>query len=207
MSGELRGELSGEFTGKYTDSGRAGRWLVDRFFTAVGDLVRAARVPAGARVLEAGCGAGYSTQRIRAMLPDATDLLACEIESAHASAAQARNPAVAVTQASIYAAPHPDRSFDLVLLLEVLEHLHDPHACLRELHRISRGRVIVSTPREPLWRALNLCRGKYWRDLGNTPGHVRHWSTRALIGEVSGLFEVEAVRTPVPWTMLLLRPR
>ena len=42
--------------------------------------------------------------------------------------------------------------------------------------------LLVSVPREPLWRGLNMARGAYMRDLGNTPGHVNHWSKRALRG-------------------------
>ncbi len=33
-----------------------------------------------------------------------------------------------------------------------------------------------SVPREPLWRGLNMARGAYWGALGNTPGHLNHWS-------------------------------
>ena len=35
-------------------------------------------------------------------------------------------------------------------------------------------------PREPLWRGLNMARGAYLKDLGNTPGHVNHWSKRSF---------------------------
>ena len=38
--------------------------------------------------------------------------------------------------------------------------------------------LLVSVPREPLWRGLNLARGSYLRELGNTPGHLNHWSKR-----------------------------
>ena len=40
--------------------------------------------------------------------------------------------------------------------------------------------LLVSVPREPLWRALNVARGAYLRELGNTPGHVNHWSKRGV---------------------------
>jgi len=60
-------------------------------------------------------------------------------------------------------------------------------------------------PREPIWRALNLARGKYVRDLGNTPGHLGHWSRRGFLELLGGRLEVVAVRTPLPWTMALCR--
>ena len=61
-------------------------------------------------------------------------------------------------------------------------------------------------PREPIWRLLNLARGKYVAELGNTPGHVQHWSSAAFLRLVRRYFEVLAVRTPLPWTMALCRP-
>ena len=65
--------------------------------------------------------------------------------------------------------------------------------------------AIVSVPREPLWRALNLGRLKYLRDLGNTPGHLQHWSRRSFLSFLERRLEVVAVRSPVPWTMALCR--
>jgi len=63
----------------------------------------------------------------------------------------------------------------------------------------------VSVPREPLWRGLNMARGAYWRDLGNTPGHVNHWSKRGFVSLLSCVGVVEEVRSPFPWTVVLVR--
>jgi hypothetical protein len=62
-------------------------------------------------------------------------------------------------------------------------------------------------PREPLWRLLNMARGRYWRDLGNTPGHLQHWSSEGLRALLMRHVEVRLVRTPLPWTMALCRRR
>jgi hypothetical protein len=63
----------------------------------------------------------------------------------------------------------------------------------------------VSVPREPLWRALNVARGAYLAQLGNTPGHVNHWSKRAFVSLLGRYGEVVEARSPFPWTMLLVR--
>jgi hypothetical protein len=57
------------------------------------------------------------------------------------------------------------------------------------------------------WRMLNVARGAYVRDLGNTPGHVNHWSKRAFVSLLSRHGEVIEARSPFPWTMLLVRVR
>jgi 2-polyprenyl-3-methyl-5-hydroxy-6-metoxy-1,4-benzoquinol methylase len=99
----------------------------------------------------------------------------------------------------------PDRSFDLAAAIEVLEHVPDPERTLAEMARVAGRHLLVSVPREPLWRALNLARGAYVRDLGNTPGHLNHWSKRGFIRTVARHGEIAQARSPFPWTMLLVR--
>jgi 2-polyprenyl-3-methyl-5-hydroxy-6-metoxy-1,4-benzoquinol methylase len=98
-----------------------------------------------------------------------------------------------------------DDEFDLAAAIEVLEHVPDPAATLAEMARVARRHLLVSVPREPLWRGLNMARGAYLRDLGNTPGHVNHWSKRAFVSLLSRYGTVEEARSPFPWTMLLVR--
>lgn len=87
----------------------------------------------------------------------------------------------------------------------MLEHLERPEDALRILREVAKGWVILSVPREPLWRIMNMARGKYLGDLGNTPGHVQHWSHRGFVEMVSRHLEIVSVRLPMPWTMLLCR--
>ena len=98
-----------------------------------------------------------------------------------------------------------DSEFDLVSAIEVLEHVPEPEATVAEMARVARRHLLVSVPREPLWRALNVARGAYLRDLGNTPGHVNHWSKRDFVSLLSRHGTVEEARSPFPWTMLLVR--
>ena len=95
--------------------------------------------------------------------------------------------------------------FDMASAIEVLEHVPDPETTLAEMARVARRHLLVSVPREPLWRMLNVARGAYVRDLGNTPGHVNHWSKRGFVQLLSRYGTVEEARSPFPWTMLLVR--
>jgi len=94
---------------------------------------------------------------------------------------------------------------ELVVCCEVLEHLADPGRGLEVLASLARPWLIASVPREPLWRALNLARLSYVDELGNTPGHVNHWSRREFVRFLTSSFEVIEVRSPTPWTMALCR--
>ena len=95
--------------------------------------------------------------------------------------------------------------FDLACAIEVLEHVPDPEHTLAEMARCAERHLLVSVPREPLWRGLNMARGAYWSDLGNTPGHLNHWSRRSFVRLLSRHGQVVEVRSPFPWTMLLVR--
>ena len=67
--------------------------------------------------------------------------------------------------------------------------------------------LLVSVPREPLWRALNVGRGAYVRQLGNTPGHVNHWSKAGFLRMLERHGDVLEARSPFPWTMVLVAVR
>ena len=88
----------------------------------------------------------------------------------------------------------------------MLQLVADPRRALAEAARVARAGVIVTVPREPLWRILNVARGTYIRALGNTPGHLHHWSQRAIVDLVSSRARVVAVRAVTPWTLILARP-
>ena len=51
-----------------------------------------------------------------------------------------------------------------------------------------------------------MARAKYVTSLGNTPGHVQHWSSADFLRLVGRYCEIVAVRRPLPWTMVLCRP-
>jgi 2-polyprenyl-3-methyl-5-hydroxy-6-metoxy-1,4-benzoquinol methylase len=140
------------------------------------------------------------------MLPQA-ELHACDVEERLIEAAQANNPQVPITLQSIYELHAQDRFYDLVIAMEVLEHLEEPARALNELVRVADPWLIVSVPREPIWRVLNMARGKYLSDLGNTPGHIQHWSQRSFTRLVGGFADVVTVLAPLPWTVVLARRR
>ena len=98
-----------------------------------------------------------------------------------------------------------DDDFDMATAIEVLEHVPEPERTLAEMARVARRWLLVSVPREPLWRGLNVARGAYWGSLGNTPGHVNHWSKRGFVSLLSRYGSVEEARAPFPWIMLLVR--
>jgi SAM-dependent methyltransferase len=98
-----------------------------------------------------------------------------------------------------------DGEFDMATAIEVLEHVPEPEETLREMARVAERYLLVSVPREPIWRMVNMARGAYWKSFGNTPGHVNHWSKVSFKSLLTQYGAVEEMRSPFPWTMLLVR--
>jgi SAM-dependent methyltransferase len=203
-----------DFAHKYTEegSGKIGGMLIDNYFKAVSQLFITTNVPARtqAKAIEIGCGEGFSTQRLRKLLPGNVQLEASEYVANLVPRAEQNNPGTTVTQESIYDTKHANESFDLVFLLEVLEHLDYPDKGLSELSRIVKkdGYLILGVPREPLWCMLNMARGTHLKRFGNTPGHLNHWSTFTLKRYIEKHFgPVQAVKTPLPWTLVVAQKR
>ena len=182
---------------KYASKNPVERRLMAGFFRSM-DLALPRTSPA--RILEVGVGEGEVTARLAERWPDAfftaVDLPDPELAQ-HWSAAT-----FAPIFGDIGRLPFADDTFDLVLAIEVLEHVTSPALALREIARVARRDVVLSVPREPIWRAANLARGKYLSDRGNTPGHINHWSSKSFSQLVGQDLTVVAVTRPFPWTMV-----
>ena len=178
------------------------RRLIDRFYERLRSVVE----PLGAEsLLDAGCGEGETLSRLAEALPDRVTAVDISQEAVEFTAR--RHPSVEVSRESVHDLPYPDDAFDLVLCLEVLEHLDDPAAALAELARVSRRDVVVSVPHEPWFRAGSLVRGKYVRELGNHPEHVNHWSAAGMRAFVDQrMAPVTQIRS-FPWLIAHARPR
>jgi ubiquinone/menaquinone biosynthesis C-methylase UbiE len=188
---------------KYGTTNPVARRLVARFLRELDGLVDRA-VPE--ELLDVGCGEGIVTERMvrRRGLTRAVGLDR-ESPRLRAEWAARGSDALTFTTGDATALPFADGAFDLVTCIEVLEQVPDAAAALRELRRVARRHVLVSVPREPLWRALNLARGAYVRERGNSPGNVHHFSRRAFVELCREAGEPVAVVTPLPWTIVLVR--
>lgn len=161
-----------------------------------------------ARCHEVGCGEGFWTIALarRGLATRGTDFSERVIALARENAQRA-GISVPFAARSIYELNPPGDRENLILCCEVLEHLERPADAMEILSQLAAPHLIVSVPREPLWRLLNCARGKYLTCLGNTPGHLQHWSKTSFLRFVERWFVIEAVRTPLPWTMALCRAR
>ncbi len=192
------GTIAGNYYDKYGSRNPIVRYLMSGFTGAFTSLLSGIEVNT---VHEVGCGEGHLTDLIaqRQVKITASDFSRAVIDEAMAINRRAN---VTYKVKSVYDLDEEDAA-DLVVCCEVLEHLDDPKRALAVLRRMAHRYAILSVPREPIWRIMNMCRGKYLLDLGNTPGHFQHWSASAFQHLISRYFEIRVVKTPLPWTMLL----
>jgi 2-polyprenyl-3-methyl-5-hydroxy-6-metoxy-1,4-benzoquinol methylase len=160
-------------------------------------------------VLDVGCGEGVLTAqwaRRQSPAPPAR-VVGIDLEDPKLEAEWAvrGRPNLEFRAMRVEALEFADREFELVAATEVLEHVDEPERALAEMARVAGGWLLVSVPHEPLWRALNLARGAYLRELGNTPGHLNHWTRRGFVSLLARHGDVVETRSPFPWTMLLVR--
>jgi 2-polyprenyl-3-methyl-5-hydroxy-6-metoxy-1,4-benzoquinol methylase len=157
-------------------------------------------------VLDVGCGEGVLTHQWATQLGERRIVgIDLDDEKLQAEWATRRRPNLEYRTLAAEHMPFADGEFDMACAIEVLEHVPDPEHTVAEMARVARRHLLVSVPREPLWRMLNMARGAYIADLGNTPGHVNHWSKRSFVRLLSQHGEVVEKRSPFPWTMLLVR--
>ncbi len=205
MSGTVTRDAEGTVTGntydKYGSTNPVVRRLMAGFERTLAELFR----QAGPRsLLDVGCGEGVLTQRWAQRLAGRVVGIDLEDPVIQAEWEKRRAPNLEYRVMKAENLPFADDEFDMACAIEVLEHVPDPEHTVAEMARVASGHLLVSVPREPLWRGLNMARGAYLRDLGNTPGHVNHWSKRSFTDLLSRHGEVVEARSPFPWTMLLV---
>jgi len=191
---------------KYGSSNPIVKWMMKGFESSLSDLIPQ---PLPQSIHEVGCGEGYWVLRWieQGISARGSDFSKHVIKLAQENASARGFLPSLFESRSIYDLDAEHDSADLMVCCEVLEHLEHPEEGLQALQRVVTRHLIVSVPQEPLWRLLNLARGKYLAHYGNTPGHIQHWSKRGFALLVSEYFEIVEIRNPLPWTMLLCRPR
>jgi 2-polyprenyl-3-methyl-5-hydroxy-6-metoxy-1,4-benzoquinol methylase len=200
---DAEGTVTGNTYDKYGSTNPVVRRLMAGFERTLGELFTQADPQS---LLDVGCGEAVLTYKwAQRLAPRRVVGIDLEDPSIQAEWEQRKAPNLEYRIMKAERMPFADSEFDVATAIEVLEHVPDPAHTVAEMARVAERWLLVSVPREPLWRAVNLARGAYVKDLGNTPGHVNHWSKRSFVSLLGRHGEVVEARSPFPWTMLLVR--
>jgi 2-polyprenyl-3-methyl-5-hydroxy-6-metoxy-1,4-benzoquinol methylase len=200
---DSEGTVTGNTYDKYGSTNPVVRRLMAGFERTLDELFSAA---APTSLLDVGCGEGVLTQKwAQRLAPNRVVGLDLEDPVLQQEWTTRTEPNLEYRVQKAERLPFADGEFDVATAIEVLEHVPDPEHTVAEMARVAQRHLIVSVPREPLWRGLNMARGAYLKDLGNTPGHLNHWSKRSFTALLARHGDVVEARSPFPWTMLLVR--
>lgn len=186
------------FQAKYRDRSRLVQYANRQFLRTIDSLVASAKPKT---VLDAGCGEGMTLQYLQPRSSFRAVGLDLDPARLQLGAADPATPPLVCGNGEEL--PFPDGAFEMVMVLEVLEHVGRPERALREAHRVCTRYLLASVPNEPWWHIGNLLRLKYVRQLGNTPEHINHWTLPGFKRFVGRHFRVTKIATPVLWTVLL----
>ena len=186
-----RQNIGQELTGKYTSRNIFKKLLIKHYFNTIHKTIKDLKIRT---VLEIGCGAGFSTQYLKKMF---YSLEASDWDYSLVKQARLRNPTISIKIETIYNLFRDINSFDLVIVLEVLEHLKMPLAALREIQRVSNHYVLFSVPHEPLWSIAHAC--NFRDDLE----HIWHWTGEDFVNLIGQYFTIIKRVTSFPWQIIL----
>ncbi len=170
-------------------------------------------VPPQGAILDVGCGNGAILSLVRSL--GAWKLTGVESSRSAVSIARSRGLDVRLGDATAdLLALFPPRSFDLILCIEVIEHVYNPRGLLRQVHTLlrSKGRLLLTTPYHGYWKNLAIAllgRGdRHYNPLWDC-GHIKFWSRRTLSAVLTetGYRDVQfygAGRIPWLWKSMVL---
>ena len=97
----------------------------------------------GRRILDIGCGLGMYVEKFRQF---SDEVYGVDVDADKVAEASERLPNIVESPAEVL--PFPDSSFDVIMLHEVIEHVDDDRASIREAYRCLKpgGQIIIYAP-------------------------------------------------------------
>ncbi len=193
--------IPGNYYNKHTTKNPLVRLMMTHFHKTLDSFFTTTKAKT---VLDVGCGEGYTTHFLKSQHPEIS-ICALDVEENIIALAKQLHGGIDFRQGDIHQLHFPDKSFDIVMANEVLEHLDDPDVALEEIKRVAKKYCLVSVPHEPFFRIANMARLRYLGDLGNTPGHVQNFTKRQFESILKRHFAKVEICTSMFWNIALCR--
>lgn len=196
-------EISSNYS-KYLTKNPIKRRMLNNFLQKIATTISEKEF---ARLADIGCGEGLvinylaTNSLINPIIATGVDLSAEALRQA-----KKRNPSSKFIRANAMDLPLEDCSYELVISLEMMEHIQPPDNALKELLRVTKDRLIISVPDEPLFSYLRMLSGQDVAKLGKHPEHVNFWNRQTLadfLRKRAKGFTVK-VDTSTPWLIATL---
>lgn len=153
-------------------------------------------VPGGGKLLEVGCSVG---RFLYACKNAGWDVSGLDISQRAVELAQQVLHESQIHCGTLDKTPWPDNTFDMITIWEVIEHVHDPLAMVRNAARLIKagGYLAVSTPDWGAWAVRRHPKENYW-----PPFHLLFFNEQSIrkLMSLAGLEIVTIVRNTIPWS-------
>lgn len=184
---------------KYTNKNIIQRLLIKNFLNKVSEIIEEIDVQ---NILDAGCGEGFITRLILDKKPN-LKITGLDINKNVFEKFKEKAPEAKFILGDICDLPFPNNQFDLIIALEVLEHVKDFEKAISELKRVTKKYCLISVPYEPYFRIGNFLREKNFKLLGADPDHCNFWNKKIFSNLINNYFKILKIKTPFPWIIIL----
>lgn len=192
---------------KHTTKNPVRRYFIENFLSSLSNEVLDLKPT---KVLDIGCGEGFVIKNLKKTMPEirfaGIDISSEAIQEAKDEIPEGQfynldisNP---VMQNGLL-----EENFDIVMSLEVLEHIPEYEKALENIKKIDSEYFIFSVPNEPFFRLGNIMALKNIKLLGNDPEHVNNWTFSSFKKLMKKHFEVISCSYPFPWQMLICKKK
>ncbi len=197
----------GTWGNKYDTKNPIKKRLLHRFLNAIVQTVASVKDEI-TTIHEIGCGEGYVTRLIHNTFPKlkirGTDYAEDIVSIARQ---ESGSESIDFGVSDIYKLDPQKDSADLVMCCEVMEHLDYPKKALQTIRTLNAKYYLFSVPCEPMWRIMQFFSGNNILSLGNTPGHINHWSPATFGQLISSEFTIVTQKTILPWIIVLAKKK
>lgn len=163
---------AGNYFNKYGSNNSLIKYVVNKYLNTLNYFLEQIKVE---KVLDLGCGEGAIIKFLKNKYKNIY-IKGYDIDNALIKNLKQKFPGHDFKIGYLEKDLAESQEYDLVLCLEVLEHIQEYKQALENIKRIKTSYLIFSVPNEPFFRFANLARLKYLKRLGNTPGHLNNFT-------------------------------
>lgn len=190
-------------TPKYREPSLLKRFLIKRFLNNIQQKFTQCQPK---RVLDLGCGEGFNIGYLQQKSPR-VQFSAVDHDKEQLERLKKLFPQIKTYHADLVTLDFLSEKFDLVMALEVLEHLPEPNQAFLAMKKLTNHFILISVPWEPFFRLSNLLRGRNIAKLGDDPEHINHWTKKQIVSLVAKYFDIIETTISFPWTIILAKTK
>jgi trans-aconitate methyltransferase len=186
---------------KYDNKNKFHQFMLRRFLDSVHREIKSL---SPLSILDFGCGEGFFWKAMldRGM-PKKCQVTGIDIRDDALTIARELCPEFSFVNTDLFDLIPGKANYDLVMAIEVLEHLAEPYSYLQHLSRLSLKNLILTVPHEPWFRLMNFLRGRNLSRWGDHPEHINHWSVSGFGTWAGEFLIIDRLYGVFPWVILV----